>query len=143
VLHERPLLAHLHPRVVASQLLDVASFRLGQAVGEPEDGVQLVCFLGRRVVGRLPVLPDGDDHEPEQHGVGHSQDRVDEAGHVVVLQAPLDGHQALDQDQSADRSRDEQQDQEQAENDFDRNAPSLDLLLIAWTFADFSRSVLA
>jgi hypothetical protein len=40
-----------------------------------------------------------------------------------VLQAPLDGHQALDQDQSADRSRDEQQDQEQAENDFDRNAP--------------------
>jgi hypothetical protein len=33
----------------------------------------------------------------------------------------------LDQDQSADRSRDEQRDHQQAENDFDRNAPSLEL----------------
>jgi hypothetical protein len=60
-----------------------------------------------------------------------------------VLLAPFERHQALDQDQTADRSRDEQQDQEQAENDFDRSAPSLDFLSRAWTFADFSRSVVA
>jgi hypothetical protein len=70
-------------------------------------------------------LPVGDDHEPQKHGVGHPQDRVDEASDVVVLLAPLDRDQALDQDQSADRERDEQQDQQQAENDFDRSAPSL------------------
>jgi hypothetical protein len=30
-------------------------------------------------------LPAGDHHEPEKHGVGYPEHRVDKAGDVVVL----------------------------------------------------------
>src|SRR5215217_8757251 len=68
-------------------------------VGEPEDPGQLVGFIRSDVLGRVPLFPDGDKHEPQQHGVGDAQDCVDEASYVVVLLAPLGGVQALHQHQ--------------------------------------------
>src|ERR671921_2515101 len=69
-------------------------------MGEPEDPGQLVSFIRSDVLGRVPLFPDGDKHEPQQHGVGDAQDCVDEAGYVIVLLAPLGGDQALHQHQS-------------------------------------------
>src|SRR5215217_1040478 len=68
-------------------------------MGEPEDPCKLVSFIRSDVLGRVPLFPDGDKHEPQQHGVGDAQDGVDEACNVVVLLAPLGGDQALHQHQ--------------------------------------------
>ena len=55
--------------------------------------------------GRLPLLPHGDHHEPEKHGVDHPEHRVDKAGDVVVLPAQGDRHEPLHEDQTTDRKR--------------------------------------
>ena len=60
--------------------------------------VVLGTFLNRILidVGYL-ILPNGDNHECEQHSVDHAQRRVDEAGNVVVSLARDGWHEALDQ----------------------------------------------
>jgi len=88
----------------------------------PEDLGHLAGFVVRRDLSRLPFLPHGDEREPQQHGVGHAQDCVDEASHVVVLLSPLGGHQTLHQHQPADRSQHRQADHEEAEDYADRRA---------------------
>ena len=60
-------------------------------MGEPEDPCKLVSFIRSDVLGRVPLFPDGDKHEPQQNGVGDAKDCVDEACNVVVLLAPLGG----------------------------------------------------
>jgi len=69
---------------------------------EPEDLGHLIGFFGSRGLGGIPLFPHGDEHEPKQHGVGDAQDCVDEAGHVVVLPAPLGGEQTLHHNQPTD-----------------------------------------
>jgi hypothetical protein len=54
-------------------------------------------------LGRLVLLPHGDDHQRQQHGVDDADDGVDEAGHVVVLLAKRRGHEALHHSQAGDR----------------------------------------
>src|SRR5215213_9732757 len=71
----------------------------GRAWGEPEDPCKLVSFIRSDVLGRVPLFPDSDKHEPQQHGVGDAQDCVDEACNVVVLLAALGRDQALHQHQ--------------------------------------------
>jgi hypothetical protein len=66
-------------------------------VGDPEDLGHLAGFVVRRDLGGVPLLLHGDEHEPQQHGVGDAKDSVDEAGHVVVLLAYPDRHQSLHQ----------------------------------------------
>ena len=79
------------------------ALRLGQLGGEEVDSGQLVCLTLHVGLGRLVVLPHGDEHERKQHSVGHSQDRVDEASDVVVLLSEARGHQALHHYQPHDR----------------------------------------
>ena len=62
--------------------------------------MRLVLHVG---LGRLVVLPHGDDHEREQHGVGDAQDREDEACDVVLPLSAFGWHQALHQYQPRDR----------------------------------------
>jgi hypothetical protein len=102
-LHHRPLLLHRDPGVRPGEVLDVRALRFGQLGGEEVDSGQLVCLTLHVGLGRLVVLPHGDDHERKQHGVGDAQDRVDEAGDVVVLPSEARGHQALHHYQPHDR----------------------------------------
>jgi hypothetical protein len=77
-----------------------------------------VCLTLHVCLGRLVVLPDGDDHERKQHSVGDAQDRVDEASDVVVLLSEGRGHQALHQYQPHDRHEDRDKDRQ---DDVDRS----------------------
>ncbi len=81
--------------------------------------------FGRRLFGRLPILPHGDDHEPQEYGAHHPKDRVDKAGDVIVLLTSGGRCQALYQDQTTDRDQHKHGDQEHTENDADRLAPFL------------------
>src|SRR5215208_2796618 len=80
VLHHRPLLFHHDPGVRPGEVLDVRALGLGQWGGEEVDSGQLVCLTLQVDLGRLVILPYGDDHERKQHSVGDAQDREDEAG---------------------------------------------------------------
>src|SRR5215217_8348174 len=99
-------------------------------MGEPEDPCKLVSFIRSDVLGRFPLFPDGDKHEPEQHGVGDAQDCVDEARHVVVLLAPLGGDQALHQYQPTYCNYGRYSDYEEAGEDAHWEPPSRAGLLL-------------
>src|SRR5215212_1473567 len=96
LLHQSPLLVDHLLGVRPAEFLDVGTFWLRETIAQPEDLRHGVCLLLYGFVGRLKCLKNGDDHEGEQHGVDHTQGRIDEACHVVVLLAPLSWHQALD-----------------------------------------------
>ena len=97
-------------------------------MGDPGDLGHLTGFVVRRDLGCLPLLPHGNEYEPQQHGVGYAQDCVDEAGDVVVLLAHPDRYHALHQDQPADGEQHGQADQKEACEDVD-SANLLPLLL--------------
>jgi hypothetical protein len=78
-----------------AEFLDVGAFNLREPIAQPEDLRIGVCLLLYGLVGRLRFLKNGDDNEGEQHGVDHTQGRVDEASDVVVLLARLSRHEAL------------------------------------------------
>jgi hypothetical protein len=89
--------------VGSDELLDVGIPGLRKPVGQPEDVGRRVGLLLDRYTGRLVLLPHGDDHESQQHGVDHAQRSVDEACHVVVGLARGGGYEALHQNESAKR----------------------------------------
>ena len=77
-------------------------------MGDPENLCYLVGLVVRDDLGRLPLFPYSDEHEPEQHGVCDAQDGVDESRHVVLPLPDSYGYQALDQDQPTHREHYEQ-----------------------------------
>ena len=93
-------------------------------MGEKEDLAHLAGFSTGVLGGRVPFFPDGDDHEPQQHGVGDAQDRIDEAGNVVLLQTPSPRLEALHQHEPADREHHGQADQKEANDDAHPEPPS-------------------
>src|SRR5215204_5719625 len=99
-------------------------------MGEPEDPGKLVSFIRSDVLGRVPLFPDGDQHEAEQHGVGDAQDCVDEACNVVVLLAPLGGDQALHHNQPTYCNYRRYSDYQEAGNDAHWEPPSRAWLLV-------------
>src|SRR5829696_6789735 len=95
LLHQGPLfMAHLLG-VGTSEFLDVRPFWLREPIAQPEDLGHGVCLLLDRFVGCVVFLPNGDDHERQQHGVDHTQGRVDETCNVVVGLARGSGYEAL------------------------------------------------
>jgi hypothetical protein len=92
---------HLFGGVGTGEFLDVRTFGFREPMGQPEDLGQGVGFLLDRCIGCLVLLPNGDNHEGEQHSVDHTQCRVDEACNVVVLLASVSWHEALHQLQPA------------------------------------------
>jgi hypothetical protein len=96
-LHQRPLLLHHDPGVRLDEVLQACALGLRQLGGKEVDSGQLVCLTLHVGLGRLVVLPHGDEHKCKQHSVGDAQDRVDEASDVVVPLSALRGHQALHQ----------------------------------------------
>src|SRR5215212_409911 len=103
LLHQRPLLVAYLLGVGSSEFLDVRTFGLREPMGQPEDLGYRVGLLLDRCAGRLVFSPHGDDHEREQHGVDHTQGRVDEACNVVVGLAGGGGYEALHQLQPTKR----------------------------------------
>ena len=89
--------------VGSDELLDVGAPVLRKLVGQPEDVGRRVGLLLDRLAGQPVLLPHGDHHERQQHGVDHAQRRVDEACNVVVLLARAGGHQALHQLEAHER----------------------------------------
>jgi hypothetical protein len=81
--------------VGSAELLELSPFGFREPMSEPEDLRHGVGLLLDRVFSRIVFLPNGDDNEGEQHGVDHTQGRVDEAGDVVVLPARVGGNEAL------------------------------------------------
>jgi hypothetical protein len=95
LLHQGPLpVDHLFG-VGSDELLDVGAPRLWKLVGQPEDVSRCVGLLLDDFSGRPILLPHGDNHELQQNSIDHTQRRVDEAGHVVVLPSRGGGHEAL------------------------------------------------
>ena len=70
---------------------------LGQLVAQQEYLRGRVGLLLDRLAGGLVLLPHGDDHERQEHGVDHAKGGVDEAGNVVVPLARLGGHEPMHQ----------------------------------------------
>ena len=70
--------------VGSAQFLDVATFWLRKPIGQPVDLGCGVGFLLDRLACCLILLPHGDNHERQQHGVDHAKGCVDEASDVVV-----------------------------------------------------------
>ena len=64
----------------------------------------------------MVLLPNGDDHERQKHGVDHAQGRVDEACHVVVSLARGDGHEAIYQLEAHERDEANSTDHQDAVN---------------------------
>jgi imidazoleglycerol phosphate synthase glutamine amidotransferase subunit HisH len=101
LLHLGPLLVDHLLSVRSAQLLDVRTFWFREPMAQPEDLSHRVCLLLDRCIGCLVLLPNGDNHECEQHGVDHAQGRVDEASDVVVFLARVGWNEALHQLQPA------------------------------------------
>src|SRR5215211_2056343 len=83
-------------------------------VSDPEELCHLACLVVHGRFGRIPLFPHGNNHETQQHRVGDAQNGVNEAGNVVVPLAHLDGHQALHQEEPANRNQNEQTYQQDA-----------------------------
>ncbi len=79
------------------EVLDVGALGLWKLVAEQEDLGRGVGLLLYGLGGGLVLLPHGDDHQRQKHGVDHAKGRVDEAGHVVVALARSGGHESVDQ----------------------------------------------
>jgi hypothetical protein len=79
------------------ELLDVSALGFWQLVAKQEDLGRRVGLLLDRLACGLVLLPHGDDHERQKHGVDHAQSRVDETGHVVVSLARDGRHEAMHQ----------------------------------------------
>ena len=109
-LHHRPLFVHHDSYVRPDEVLEVGALGLGQLGGEVVGSGQFVRLTLHVGLGRLVVLPHGDDHEGEQHGVGEAQDGVDEAGDVVLPLSTVWGHKALHHQQPRDRHEHGQED---------------------------------
>src|SRR5829696_8144206 len=101
LLHKGPLFVDDFVGVGTGEFLDVGAFWLREPIAQPEDLSHGVCLLLYRVIGRLEALPNSDNHQRNQNGVDHTQRRVDEACHVVVLLARLSWHEALHQEEPA------------------------------------------
>nr|WP_308191891.1 hypothetical protein [Kitasatospora humi] len=82
--HHRPLGVLDGPGVGEGLLLQLRAERRGQFPGDPVDVGQRVGLLEGGPAGRVVVVPDGDHHEGEQHGVEHADGGEDEPRHVVV-----------------------------------------------------------
>jgi hypothetical protein len=106
--HKRPLLLYHHLGVGVSEFLDMTTLGLGQLVGDPENLCHLVGLVVRDDLGRLPLFPYSDEHEPKQHGVCDAQDGVDESRHVVLPLPDSYGHHTLHQEEPANRNQNEQ-----------------------------------
>jgi hypothetical protein len=89
--------------VGAEELLEVGTFGLGEAMGQPEDLGRGVGFLLYDLWGRLELLPHSDDHEGHQNGVDDAQCGVDESSNVVVWSSGVGGYEALHQLEPGER----------------------------------------
>jgi hypothetical protein len=87
----------------SGEFLDVGTFWLREAMGQPDDLGHGVGLLLDGLAGRIVFPPHGDNHERQQNGVDHAQRRVDEACNVVVSLARGDGNEALHQLQPGER----------------------------------------
>ena len=100
--------------VGVGELLYVGAPVLRKLVGQPVDVGRRVGLLLDRLAGRLILLPHGDHHERQEHGVDHAQRRVDEARHVVVLLARGGGHQAMHELETREREESDPPDHQNA-----------------------------
>jgi hypothetical protein len=94
-LHQRLLFIDHLLGVGSGEFLEVGTFWFRESMGQPEDLGRRIGLLLDRATSLLVFLPHGDDHERQQYGVDHTQGRVDEAGHVVVLLARGGWHETL------------------------------------------------
>ena len=116
LLHQGPLLVDHLLGVGSAKFLDVENLGLGEPMGQPGDLGGGVGLLLDRRVGGLVLLPNGDDHERQEHGVDHAQGGVDEAGHVVVLLARGGWHEAMYQLEPYERGEANSTDHQDAVN---------------------------
>ena len=78
---------------------------LWKSIAQPEDLCRGVGLLLDSVAGGLKLLPHGDHHERQEHGVDHAQSRVDEARYVVRPLARAGGHQTVHQFEPYEREQ--------------------------------------
>jgi hypothetical protein len=95
LLHQGPLFVDHLVGIRSGESLDVRTFGLREAMGQPEDLGHGVGLLLDRYTGRVVFLPHGDNYERNEHSVDHAKGRVDEAGHVIVSLAQGGGNEAL------------------------------------------------
>jgi hypothetical protein len=103
LLHQGPLFVDHLVGIRSGEFLDVRTFWLREAMGQPEDLGYRVGLLLDRYAGRVVFLPHGNDHERNEHSVDHAKGRVDETCNVVVGLARGGGHEALHQLQPGER----------------------------------------
>jgi hypothetical protein len=126
LLHQGPLFVDHFVSVGSGEFLEVGAFWIRELIAQPEDLRHGVYLLLDCLIDCLELLPHSDDHELEQHGVDHTQGRLDEASDVVVLLARLSWHEAVHQRQPAKREEANPADQEHAINygEYQRGTPS-------------------
>jgi len=89
--------------VGTGEFLQMATFGFRKPIGQPVDLGQSVGFLLDRFACGLILLPNGDNHERQQHSVDHTQSRVDETCNVVVLLSGGGWNEALHQLEPGER----------------------------------------